>query len=244
MRKSLTGLVALSAVAAFGFTSAAPTDLLKDPLGDGNAINGQGFGDLTGQNPSQSTAPANANADLVNLQAATLFETVAGQDADGNATLENVVTGLQLRLGTAGEPTATDIPTITRIQTIIDGCTAWIQLYAGTNGADASNTGDIRMLGGCNLGTDATTGLDNELTVTGSWLAFTWDDETKQTVIDIDFAGLPAELAAYLDKDAYIDIQGAEVRFNSGRFTAPVIDEMLPDGWADFTVGDDVPPAS
>lgn len=244
VRPSIRALGVLAVAATLAFTtSAPPTELLTDPLGDGNGINGQGLGGFTGQDPSLNTAPANANADLTSLAAATLYDEVVADDGQGGTTTEHVVAGLRYRLGTAGAPTATDIPTITRIRTIVAGCTTWIQFYAGTNGSTTPLTANVRLLGGCGLGTDAA-GLSNSLTISGDWLSVDVDDETGETVFDIDLATAPEELTDYLTDDAQIQIEAVEVRFNSGLFTAPVIDEMLPDGWTEFTVGEDVPDPS
>lgn len=236
MRRSLTALVTAAAVATLGFTP-APTPLLTDEAGDGNAINGQGLEDLTGFDQTQNTAPANVAMDLVALSAATIFEV----DDTGDAPV-HTTSGLQWRLQTTGAPTEADVPTITRIVTAIDGCATWFQYYAGTNGQTAHDTANIRILGGCGLGTDAT-GLSASKTLPGDAITISYDDETGETVFDIAFADLPADLAPYLTDGALIDPQYVEVRVNTGVVTAPVVDRMVNTEWAEFTIGEDRPAA-
>lgn len=234
MRRSLTALVTVVAVATLGFTP-APTPLLTDEPGDGNAINGQGLDGITGVNPSQNTAPANVAMDLVSLSAATTFDV----DDAGEAPVYTA-TGLQWRLGTTGAPSAADVPTITRIVTTIDGCATWFQYYAGTNGQMAHNTANIRILGNCGL-PPAATGLSPSKTLSGDAITISYDEETGETVFDIDFASLPTELAPYLRNGVLIDPQYVEVRVNTGVITAPVVDRMVNNEWAEFVVGEDAP---
>lgn len=234
MRKLATSLATATILAAFGFTP-APTPLMTDEAGDGNAINGQGFGNLVGLDPTQNTAPANLAMDLVSLSAATIFDV----DETGEAPTYTT-TGMQWRLGTAGAPSEADVPTITRIITAIDGCVTWFQYYAGSNGQTAHDTASIRLLGGCDLGTDAA-GLAISKTLPGDAITLSYDEETGETILDIDFSALPAELATYLRDGAYIDAQYVEVRVNTGVVTAPVVDRMVNSDFNEYTVGEDVP---
>lgn len=234
MRRSFTTLVAVVAVATLGFTP-APTPLLTDEAGDGNAINGQGLDGITGLNPTQNTAPANASMDLVALSAATIFDV----DDTGEAPVYTTA-GLQWRLATTSAPSAADVPTITRIVTSIEGCATWFQFYAGTNGKDAHGSANLRILGGCGLGTNAA-GLSVSKTLPGDAITVSYDEATGETVFDVDLAALPAELAAYLGDGALINPEYVEVRVNTGVVTAPVVDRMVNSDFNEFTVGQDVP---
>ncbi len=189
MRLSPTVVTAAAAaVAALAFTSAPPTALLTDPAGDGNAINGQGLADE--DVGTADTGPATiGHADLTSLDAATLYDVTT--DADGVEVA--TVTGLRFRLGTAAQPSAEGVPTITRIMADIDGCSAWIQFYAGSNGSQDSGAANVRVLDGCGIVFDDPTTTSQ--TFTTDAITATWDDEAGVTDIDIDFAGLPAELA-------------------------------------------------
>jgi hypothetical protein len=91
-----------------------------DTAGDGNGLNGQGFGDVTGQDPSQATPADRSAGDITKL-------TIARTD-DGKT-----VTGLQVTLSLSAAP---DRGTFYRVSTSVPACsTFWFQYGVDMTGA-------------------------------------------------------------------------------------------------------------
>ena len=133
MRKA----IALAAVAALAFGAAGGADaavktkptpklpkaaplVATDISGDGNGINGQGFDNITGQDPSQATPSDRSAGDITKLTIARTDDT-------------KTVTGLQVTLSLSAPP---DRGTFYRVSSSVPACTTfWFQYGVDMTGA-------------------------------------------------------------------------------------------------------------
>jgi hypothetical protein len=208
------------------------TYLLTDVVGDANAINGQGLGDLVTDLPNDQSTPVDyAAADIQGIRYATIYDTVEG--ADGTTTY--VVTGVEARMALGAEPTATGVPTIIRLAQEASGCSMFLQYYGGTNGQDPAGSGDIRITCAGDI-----TGGNPPNIPEGDALDARWDAETGEVVWAFTF-GTGTAADQYLKAGAILQPTNPHVRANSGPATAPAIDELYNPSFRRFRVGEDLP---
>lgn len=248
MRTLPTALVAVAAVASLAFT-VAPTlgpdetpDLeavpyiSEDLAGDANGINGQGLADIVGVDvPETATAPAqSAESDILGARITSQYDEVTGEDG----LTDYVMTGLEFRIGMAAEPTATSVPQVHRFIGTAGGCTFWVTVDTGT-GLTAHGQPSIGLFGpGCGIPNEPDTGLQGSEYVSGDWLTYAWDDEFGEMVLTVDLAGADERLASNIERGDFYLFDEVHNRVAT-LITAPVLDEMLTDGYA--VIGDDIP---
>ena len=206
---------------------------ITDIANDANGINGQGFGDLTGVDPSQPHDTLSyGSADLRSVRFQTTYDAVP-VGADG---IDYQATGLAINVTTTDTP-GSDGPTlIYRINTTVGGCGSFLQAYlrgpaAGPTDA-ADKTLQWRQLdAGC---------PDGAKTLTNPAWTATVDEAAKTLTMRFPFSSLsPAQLSA-MGVGSYLGMPAAEVRTQLAALTAPLIDDT-PTALDDFVIGSDVP---
>ena len=207
---------------------------ITDIAGDANVVNGQGFEDITGVNPSQPNDTANyKRADLRAVRFETAY-TAVPVGADG---IDYQATGLKIHVTTTDVP-GSDGPTlIYRINTTVSGCASFLQSYLrGATSAPvdaANNTLQWRQLdAGC---------PDGVKTVTNAAWTTTVDAASKTLTMTFPFSSLtPAQQVAMSVGDGYLGLPAGEVRTQLATATAPLID-ATPAYEEDYIIGSDVP---
>lgn len=207
-----------------------------DTAGDANGLNGQGLADIVGQDvPETSTGPAqSAESDILGARITSLFDEVPGTDG----LLDNVLTGLEFRIGMAAEPSAASIPQVHRFIGTAGGCEFWVTVDTGT-GLAPQGDASIGLFGtGCGIPDDATTGTRGSEYVSGDWLTYAWDDEFSEMVLSVDLTTADQRLSSRINRGDFYQLAEVHNRVST-LITAPVLDEMLTPGFA--VIGDDIP---
>lgn len=233
MRFARTLLVAL-AIAALALPAGAESAAqITDIAQDANAINGQGFGGITGVDPSQPHDQASyAPADLRAIRFETAY-TATPVGADG---IDYTATALKIHVTTTATPKSDGPTLIYRINTAVNGCASFLQSYVrGTTSAPtdtANNTLQWRQFdAGC---------PDGVKTVTNAAWTTTIDATTKTLTMTFPYSALTELQRAAMAPGAYLGLARGEVRTQLGIVTAPLIDDT-PTALDDFVIGSDVP---
>lgn len=231
VRTLLLVLILLS-LAIPGFAE-EPGAHITDIAGDANGINGQGFGDVTGFDPSQPNDTVSYGpADLRTVRFQTTYDAVP-VGADG---IDYQATGLAIHVTTTDAPGSEGPTLIYRINTAVGGCGSFLQAYLRGPAAGPTDTADKTLQwrqldAGC---------PDGAKTLTNPAWTATVDEASKTLTMTFPFASLtPAQLSA-MGVGSYLGLPEAEVRSQLALLTAPLIDGT-PAAEEDFVVGSDVP---
>lgn len=233
MRFVRTLLFALAIAALAVPAGAEDTAHINDIAHDANAINGQGFGDITGVDPSQPSEQGSyAPADLRAIRFETAY-TATPVGADG---IDYTATALKIHVTTTAMPKSDGPTLIYRINTGVNGCRSFLQSYIrGTTSAPTdtpNNTLQWRQLdAGC---------PDGVKTVTNAAWTTTIDAATKTLTMTFPYGALTETQLAAMAPGAYLGLARGEVRSQLGTATAPLIDDT-PALLDDFVIGSDVP---
>ena len=233
MRLVRTFVFALAIAALALPAGAEATAQITDIAQDANGINGQGFGDLTGVDPSQPNDQASyAPADLRAIR----FETAYTATPVGTDGIDYTATALKIHVTTTATPKSDGPTLIYRINTGVNGCASFLQSYVrGTTSAPtdtANNTLQWRQLdAGC---------PDGVKTVTNAAWTTTIDAASKTLTMTFPYAALSETQLAAMAPGAYLSAARGEVRTQLGTATAPLIDDT-PALLDDFVIGSDMP---
>lgn len=204
-----------------------------DIANDANGINGQGFSDITGENPSQPNETLSyAPADLRSVRFETAYDAVP-VGADG---IDYRATGLAIHVTTTDTPGSEGPTLIYRINTAVGGCGSFLQAYLRGPAAGPTDAVDKTLQwrqldAGC---------PDGAKTLTNAAWTATVDEATKTLTMRFPFSSLsPAQLSA-MGVGSYLGVPSAEVRTQLAALTAPLIDDT-PAALDDFVIGSDVP---
>lgn len=222
------------AIAALALPAGAEgTAHITDIAQDANAINGQGFGDLTGVDPSQPHDQVSyAPADLRAIRFETAYTTTP-VGADG---IDYTATALKIHVTTTATPKSDAHTLIYRINTGVNGCGSFLQSYlrgpASAPIDTPNNTLQWRQLdAGC---------PDGVKTVTNPAWTTTVDAATKTLTMTFPYASLTEAQLASMAPGAFLSASQGQVRTQVERATAPLIDDT-PALLDDFVIGSDVP---
>lgn len=233
MRLALSLALTVVLCAALALPSGAEDYLVTDTAEDANGLNPQGLAGLAPTVVDDTATPVNARQyDILGVRYVTLTETSV---VDGQEVTE--IVGLESRLAMTLDPNFSPLPGIVRLVHTINGCDMFFQYYGGTNGTNTPSTGNIRVT--CEG--DVTTSYP--MVEEGDALEVSWDADAGEIVWAYTF-GTGAAADGYFEPifggPVTITPGTSHTRFNSGRVTAPVFDEMDNPAGASFTVGEDV----
>lgn len=246
MKKLTAPALAVTALAGLAFGVAPPTSstpdletvpyVVEDAAGDANGLNGQGLLDIVGVDvPATSTGPAqSAESDILGARLVSLYDEVTGNDG----LVDYVLTGLEFRIGMAAEPTATSIPQVHRFIGRAGACTFWMTVDTG-NGIGPHGAVDVNLLGtGCGIPDEPDTGFQGSEYTSGDWATYAWDAEHGEMVMTLDLQTADSRLANAINRGDFYILEEVHNRVAT-LITAPVMDEMLEDGFV--VIGSDIP---
>lgn len=204
---------------------------IRDPAGDANFVNGQGF--FSGLERVGGPASIDS-ADIRAIWFETAHDPVPETDDFGNVTVTYEPTALLVRIRTVAPASPPPTPAVMyRVQASIAGCEVWFQALLSNGQPLVSQQANIRKLSGCPGGSG---------TISSSEFGLTFEENVMT---------LRYPLSAFpYSSDQIVLAEDVEIRPSGGRphvrefstafLTFPVIDETVPLA-TKFRIGSDAP---